>query len=157
MIHMLDYHLSRNSYGRIVLTTASNPIEKEVVPVRAFPISSPLQGIALVDRQGCELVWIDSLVELPQDSRELIENELANREFIPEIKRIVKLSSFITPTTWSVETDRGNTDFVLKGEEDIRRLSASSLMIADQYGIHFLIRDRAKLDHHSRKLLDHFL
>lgn len=157
MIQMLDYHLSRNSYGRMILTTASNPIEREVVPVRAFPISNSLHGIALVDRQGCELVWIDSLVELPQDSRELIENELASREFIPEIKRIVKISSFITPTTWSVETDRGNTDFVLKGEEDIRRLSASSLMMADQYGIYFLIRDRAKLDHHSRKLLDHFL
>ncbi|GKS68221.1 protein of unknown function [Nitrosomonas sp. PY1] len=157
MIQVLDYHLSRNPYGKIVLTTVSNSIEKEVVPVRAFPISSPLQGIALVDIQGYELAWIENLAELPQNFRELIENELASREFIPEIKRIVKLSSFITPTTWSVETDRGNTDFVLKGEEDIRRLSASSLMIADQYGIHFLIRDRTTLDRHSRKLLDHFL
>lgn len=157
MIHMLDYHLSRNSYGRMVFTTVSNSVEKEVVPVRAFPISNPLQAIALVDIQGYELVWIKSLAELPQDFRELIEDELASREFIPEIKRIVKLSSFITPVTWFVETDRGNTNFVLKGEEDIRRLSTSSLMIADQYGVHFLIRDRAKLDHHSRKLLDHFL
>ena len=97
------------------------------------------------------------MTELPQDSRELIEHDLESRDFTPELNRIIRLSRFITPTTWSVETDRGNTDFVLKGEEDIRRLSASSLMIADQYGIHFLIRDRAKLDHHSRKLLDHFL
>ncbi len=157
MIHMLDYHLNRNSYGRMVLTIASNPTEKEVVPVRAFPISNPLQAIALVDMQGYELAWIDSLAKLPQDFRELIEDELASREFIPEIKRIVKLSSFITPVTWFVETDRGNTDFVLKGEEDIRRLSTSSLMIADQYGVCFLIKNRAMLDHHSRKLLDHFL
>ena len=76
---------------------------------------------------------------------------------MPEIKRLCNVSSFITPSTWNVETDRGDTFFVLKGEEDIRRLTASSLMIVDSHGIHFLIRDRLSLDRHSRSLLDHFL
>jgi hypothetical protein len=46
---------------------------------------------------------------------------------------------------------------VLKGEEDIRRLSQSQLMIADTHGIQFLIRDIGTLDRNSRKLLDRFL
>ena len=46
---------------------------------------------------------------------------------------------------------------VFMGEEDIRRLTVSSLMITDSHGIHFLIRDRLALDRHSIKLLDHFL
>ncbi len=54
-------------------------------------------------------------------------------------------------------TSRGATELILKGEEDIRRLSQTRLMIADAHGIHYLVRDTAALDHHSRKLLDRFL
>ena len=46
---------------------------------------------------------------------------------------------------------------MLKGEEDIRRLSRTRLLIADTHGIQFLIRDIGTLDRHSRKLLDRFL
>ncbi|MBP6367906.1 MAG: DUF1854 domain-containing protein [Nitrosomonas sp.] len=153
----LEYQLSRNSYGRLVFTNQSGLVQEGVVPVRSFPITEPDQGIALIDPNGHELAWIDRLTDLPEDYRVLIESELVSREFMPEIKRILKVSSFITPNTWRVETDRGDATFILKGEEDIRRLTVSALMIADSHGIHFLIRDRLSLDRHSRKLLDHFL
>ncbi|MDO9471021.1 MAG: DUF1854 domain-containing protein [Nitrosomonas sp.] len=151
------YQLNRNSYGRLVFTDRTGLMQEGVLPVRSFPITDPDQGIALIDSHGRELLWIERLADLPEDHRALIESELASREFVPEIKRILKVSSFITPNTWQVETDRGESTFILKGEEDIRRLTASSLMITDSYGIHFLIRDRMALDRHSRKLLDHFL
>jgi hypothetical protein len=86
-----------------------------------------------------------------------VEDELARREFVPEIRRLHRVSSFATPSTWEVETDRGETSFVLRGEEDIRRLGVSALLIADSHGIQFLIRDLSALDRHSRKLLDRFL
>ena len=157
MSSALAYQLSRNTYGRLVFTDQSGLVQEGIVPVRSFPITGPDQGIALIDSHGHELAWIDQLADLPQDYRELIESELANREFMPEIMRLLKVSSFITPSTWQVETDRGEITFILKGEEDIRRLSTSSLMITDSHGIHFLVRDRLVLDRHSRKLLDHFL
>jgi hypothetical protein len=56
-----------------------------------------------------------------------------------------------------VSTDRGPAELVLKGEEDIRRLSQTRLLIADANGIQFLVRDLNRLDRHSRKLLDRFL
>ncbi len=90
-------------------------------------------------------------------SRDLIIEELESREFLPEIRRIAHVSSFATPSTWSVETDRGDARFVLKGEEDIRRIGDSRLLIADSHGIQFLIRDVGALDKGSRKLLDRFL
>jgi len=153
----VKYQLNRNSYGRLVFTDRSGLMQEGVVPVRSFPITDPDQGIALVDSHGHELLWIERLADLPEDYRALIESELASREFMPEIKRVLKVSSFITPNTWQVETDRGESTFILKGEEDIRRLTVSSLMITDSYGIHFRIRNRLALDRHSRKLLDHFL
>ena len=90
--------------------------------------------------------------------RTLLDEELATREFVPQVRRLVGVSSFTTPSTWHVETDRGDTTFVLKGEEDIRRLgSRSRLMIASEEGIHFLVPDVAALDKASRKLLERFL
>jgi hypothetical protein len=113
--------------------------------------------LALVDRDGRELAWIESLSMLPEGTRQLIEEELASREFLPEIRRIRHVSGFATPSTWQVDTDRGDTEFVLKGEEDIRRVAQSTLLIADSHGIQFLIRDLQTLDKASRKILDRFL
>ena len=152
-----DYQLRRNSFGRLELTDADGESHDGVVPVRAFPITASDDGLALVDPYGHELAWIDRLDDLPDDLRQLLESELAGREFMPVIERIVSVGSFATPSTWEVDTDRGRTTFVLKGEEDIRRLAAPALLIADSHGIQFLIRDRRALDQHSRRILDRFL
>ncbi|MBL8471195.1 MAG: DUF1854 domain-containing protein [Rhodocyclaceae bacterium] len=152
-----QFKLTRNTHGRLVFGAANGEVHEGVVPVRAFPIADPEHGIALVSPDGHELAWVESLAELPEDQRQLIVEELARREFMPEIRRLLEVSSFATPSTWQVETDRGTTRFVLKGEEDIRRIAHYTLLIADSHGIHFLIRDIQKLDKPSRKLLDRFL
>ena len=149
--------LTRDPHGRLRLTTADGNVHEGVVPVRAFPIAAPTEGIALVGEDGHELAWIDHLDALPEAARTLVEDELASREFVPEIRRLRHVSTFAIPSTWDVETDRGETRFILKGEEDIRRLGADSLLIADSHGIQFLIRDLQALDRQSRKLLDRFL
>jgi hypothetical protein len=155
---MRKFQLTRNAFGRLVFTSAeSDEVHEGVVPVRAFPIAAPNEGMALVSADGRELAWMDSLAELPNDIRSLIEEELASREFLPEITRIRHVSSFATPSTWQVDTDRGETQFVLKGEEDIRRISHSTLLIADSHGVEFLVRDLHALDKASRKMLDRFL
>jgi hypothetical protein len=152
-----DYQLSRNSFGQLVFTGPDGVAQESVVPVRAFPIAAPDESIALVNAHGHELAWIDRLSDLPDELRALVEAELASREFMPEINSIQSVSSFATPSTWQVTTDRGETRLILKGEEDIRRLAADGLLIADIHGIHFLIRDRFALDPVSRKILDRFL
>ncbi|KWR89555.1 cyanophycin metabolism-associated DUF1854 family protein [Cupriavidus sp. IDO] len=152
-----EFTLSRNSFGRLVLTTADGIEHEGVVPVRAFPIGAPDDGIGMISADGRELAWIARLDRLPQTQRSLIEAELAAREFMPEIRRIVSVSTFATPSVWTVQTDRGQTSLVLRGEEDIRRLAGSTLLISDSHGIHYLIRDLMALDKPSRKLLDRFL
>lgn len=157
MSHAPNFQLTRNAFGRLVFRDQWGAMQEGVVPIRGFPITNPNRGIALVDCHGHELIWIDCLADLPSDYRMLIEDELLSREFMPEIKRLYNVSSFTTPSTWKVVTDRGEVSFILKGEEDVRRLTSSSFMITDSHGIHFLIRDHLSLDRNSRKLLDHFL
>ena len=156
MIATPDYQLHRDRFGRLIFTGSEGETQ-EALPVRAFPIGSPEEGIALVDPHGHELAWIERLDDLPAELRQLVDSELASREFMPVIERIVDVTSFATPSTWTVITNRGETKLILKGEEDIRRLTPPALLIADSNGIQFLIRDRQALDAHSRKILDRFL
>lgn len=151
-----NLNIARNSFGQLVFTDPEGKAHL-VTPVRAFPIAAPAENIGLINTEGEEVAWIERLSNLPDDSRQLIADEMASREFIPVIQRIHHVSSFATPSTWDLETDRGATSMVLKGEEDIRRLATPALMITDSRGINFLIRDRYALDSHSKRLLDRFL
>ena len=151
------FTLHRDPFGKLVMTDADGQVFEGVAPVRAFPIQSPDEGISLVLGDGKEVAWIDRLDALPAPTRSLLQEELEGREFMPEIARVKSVSSFATPCTWYVDTDRGETQFVLKGEEDIRRIGATSLLIADNHGIHFLIRDMFNIDKTTRKILDRFL
>jgi hypothetical protein len=153
---MSNFTLSRNAFGKLVFSNAEGTHEG-VVPVRAFPIAAPESGISLVDVDGHELAWIERLSGLPDAIRSLLEEELKSREFLPEIKRILQVSTFAVPSTWEVETDRGVASFVLKGEEDIRRIAQDTLLIADSHGVQFLIRELQALDKASRKIMDRFL
>lgn len=153
----MHYQLTRNAFGKLVLTAADGSVREGVVPVRAFPIAAPGEGIALIGTDGHEAGWIEHLDTAPAALRQLVEEELGRREFMPEIRRIRRVSSFATPSTWQVDTDRGETSLVLWGEEFIRRLGKSGLLIEDSHGIHFLVRDLNGLDSASRKLLDRFL
>jgi hypothetical protein len=152
-----DYQLSRNAFGRLVLTTVNGERHEGVTPVRAFPIDAPDEGISLVSAEGHELAWIDRLQDIPDAAQQLVDEELARREFMPVIARLAAVSTFATPSSWSVETDRGTTTFILRGEEDIRRIDLGKLLITDSHGIQYLIPDLYTLDAHSRKLLDRFL
>ncbi|MCC2962521.1 DUF1854 domain-containing protein [Massilia sp. YIM B02769] len=149
--------LRRDAFGKLVFTSAEGEDFVGVIPVRAFPIQAPTRGISLVRDGGKEVAWIDDLAEQPEAIRALITEELEGREFIPEIETIRSVSSFATPCTWYVKTDRGETEFVLKVDEDIRRVGEASLLIADSHGINFLVRDMFRIDKGSRKILDRFL
>ena len=152
-----QFQLRRNSFGKLILTTADGEVHEGVSPVRAFPIQAPDNGISMVLGDGREVAWIDELAGLPLETRNLVQDELEGREFMPEILRVKSVSSFATPCSWFVDTDRGATEFTLKGEEDIRRVGATSLLVTDNHGINFLIRDMYTIDKTTRKILDRFL
>jgi len=114
-------------------------------------------SISMVLHDGREVAWIDDIADLPPAVRTLLQDELDGRKLMPEIVHIASVSSFATPCTWCVKTDRGDTEFVLKDEGDIRRTGDASLLVADNHGIHFLVRNMFTIDKHSRKILDRFL
>ncbi|MFT7721382.1 MAG: DUF1854 domain-containing protein [Roseateles sp.] len=149
--------LQLDGHGRLVLTDLDGVAHVGVTPVRAHPLSAPDEGVSLVGTHGHELAWVPRLSTLPEGPRRLLEAELAAREFHPVLKRLVSVSTFATPSTWRVETDRGEVDFVLKSEEDIRRLDEGRLLITSSHGLQLQLPDRWALDRHSKRLLERFL
>lgn len=149
--------LALDAFGKLVLTDLDGTTHAGVTPVRAHPISAPDEGLSLVGVHGHELAWVERISALPDGPRRLIEAELAAREFHPVLKRLISVNTFATPSTWRIVTDRGEIDFVLKSEEDIRRLEEGRLLIASTHGVQLEVADRWALDKQSKKLLERFL
>ena len=153
----VNFQLHCDNFARLVLTDAEGVRHEGVTPVRAFPIAAPDEGLSLINFEGHEVGWVDRVADLPAAIRDIVEADLRSREFVPEVERIVSVSSFACPSTWQVQTNRAPAELVLKGEEDIRRLSAELLIVNDAHGVQYLIRDLGAMDRASRKLLDRVL
>jgi len=153
----MDFQLEHDAFGRLVLTLADGRRHVGVTPIRGFPISDPMHGLSLCDADGHEVVWIDDLGELPASVRQALEGELRDREFLPQIRRVVRVSLQTDPCEWEVETDRGRTTFLLKSDDDVRRLGGNRAIVTDAHGIRYLIPDTATLDRASRRILERYL
>jgi ATP-binding cassette subfamily B protein len=148
--------LSCDAHGRLLLHVDGRDAA-DVHPVRAFPLSDPHGAIALVGSDGREALWIDTMHALAPATAQHINDALAARQIEPRILRIDAVSTFATPSTWQVDTDRGAAELVLKAEEDIRRLPDGRLLVQDAQGLVFHIEEPRSLDRRSRRLLERFL
>ena len=153
----MSLSLEYDSFGRLVLLTPAGERHAGVFPVRAFPFSAPVSCVSFCDEQGHEVYFLPELASLPAKTRELLEADLARRELIPVIRRIVSASPGAEPTEWHVETDRGEAHFTLNSEDNIRRMGAGGALITDSHGIRFRIEDLQALDPHSRRILRRYL
>jgi hypothetical protein len=149
----LDY----DAFGRLVLSLPTGERHCGVVPVRGFPFSAPETCISFCDEHGHEVFFLTDLAQLATPVRQLLEADLARREFIPVIRRIDSVSAGAEPTEWHVLTDRGETRFVLNNEDNIRRMGPRGALITDSHGIRFRIEDIRELDAHSRRVLRRYL
>ncbi len=152
-----SFNLSRDAWGRLVLVDEQGERHVGVEPVRAFPLSDPTHWISLCDGHGRELVQVASLDDLEPALRQLIDEELQTREFVPTILKIVKVHGEISPADWDVETDRGKTRFTLDNEDDVRRLDPQRVLITDAQKLRYYIPNIRALDHTSRRILDRYL
>jgi hypothetical protein len=148
--------LCRDSSGRLVLTDGQGRVHASVEPVRAFPISDPDRLISLLDGRGREVALIDNLADLPGEAAGLIRQELADREFLPRIERIVRVKTHKEPHEWDVVTDRGRVQFLLR-DDDIRRLGPTRAILVDMHGVRFYVPDSRLLDAKSRRILSQYL
>ncbi len=152
-----EFGLARDQWGQLVLIGLDGVRHANVAPVALFPISDPDSWISVRAADGAELVCIEDPRRLPPDVWGLLKEELARREFVPIIERIVWASGNSEPCEWQVETDRGPTQFVLKSEEDVRRIGDQQILILDAHGTRYHIPDLRELDSKSRRIVEWYV
>ncbi len=150
----IEYTFSCDARGRLIAEDSSRNRHVGLSAMRLFPMSDPDNWIAVFDEKGHELCCIPSVAKLSTASASAIRTTLTNSEFIPVIERILHISSNDPPCRWTVETDRGQTEFIINDEKDLRRLSQWSVLVVDARGIRYSIPDTRKLNVYSRRAVE---
>jgi hypothetical protein len=149
--------LGRDEWNHLKLTDATGREYRDIAVIPLFPISASKVWVSIVSSDGEELACLDSMDGLSQGNITLLENELSLREFVPVIEKIVRVSGITEPCEWFVETNHGTTSFVLKTEEDVRRISTKVVNITDANGIRYRVEDMKKLDKRSRAFVEWYV
>ncbi|HEX4415803.1 MAG TPA: DUF1854 domain-containing protein [Lacipirellulaceae bacterium] len=156
-IAISDLSLARDEWGQLVLISAANSAPTTVAPTPLFPISDPEHWISLRGPDGVELACVEEPSKLSAETRQLLQEELARREFVPIIERVVRVSGQMEPSEWTVETDRGPTSFVLESEDDVRRIGDDQIVIVDAHGTRYHIPNLNAVDAKSRRIIEWYV
>jgi len=152
-----SFQLSRDEWNHLKLTDSAGHDYCDVAVIPLFPISASKQWVSIVSADGEEIACIDSMQGLSESNIALLQEELSLREFVPIIQKVIRVSGITEPCEWFVETNHGLTSFVLKTEEDVRRISAKVVNITDANGIRFRVEDMKQLDKRSRAFVEWYV
>ena len=148
------------------VTQPSGKVEffERIVPVRAFPISSPEFFIAIrepdtqLGGRGAEIGMIESLASFPADVADMINDELGRRYFTPSITKIHSFREKFGYCYWDVTTTAGRVEFIMNNPtNNIRTLEDGRVFMYDIDGNCFTIENPAALDKHSYKKVEIYL
>lgn len=148
--------LSRRADGRLLLRKENGNAEATETPVQVaccFPWTHPYEFISLRDDKGREQKLIENLQHLNAATRELIEDELAQRNFMPRITGIEAITDEIELFHWRVVTAAGPRSFLTRRNDHPRRLDNGDVLIKDVSNDLYLIPNPKGLDAKSLKLL----
>ena len=121
-----------------------------VKPVRAAPLTEPARYISFLDVRSEEICMVNDLADLDEDSRRVVEEELAAHYLTAIIERIDSARNEFGTSYWDVQTDRGARDFVVQNAaENARWLGSDRLLLLDVDGNRFEIPNINHLDKRS--------
>lgn len=150
--------LERDHWGKLSLVDADGRRHEGVRVVPLFPLTEPDRWIAVLSADGEELAVIDDPgTSLNIQSRDTLLEELSKRVFSPQILRVFSVSGNSEPCEWHVQTDRGETRFVLASEENVQLVSERQVVVTDTEGIRYRIPDYTKLDSVSRRIVEWYV
>jgi hypothetical protein len=149
----VSLNLSRRADGRLVLRQENGESETPVLVACCFPWTHPRQFISLRDDKGKEQVLIDDLQQVEAPARELIEDELAERNFLPRLTSIEAITDEIELFHWKVTTAAGPRSFLTRRSDHPRKLANGDVLIKDVSNDLYLIPNPQGLDPKSLKLL----
>jgi hypothetical protein len=149
----LKWSLVRRADGRLVLRRENGDGETPVQAACCFPWTHPHEFISLRDDKGKEQLLIEDLQQVESPARELIEEELAERNFLPRVTGIEAITDEMELFHWKVITAAGPRRFLTRRSDHPRKLANGDVLIKDVSNDLYLIPNPKGLDPKSLKLL----
>jgi hypothetical protein len=165
-VHFLDAKQIQFDYEGENLTFADEigTYYPRVTLRRGFPLSSENSHILVRtpetdDEHGVELGIIENVEELNPKDREAVNRELRLHYFVPMISRIDKIKEEFGFLYWSVDTDRGHKDFIMRDSiiGQVRKVSEGRWLVIDINQTRYEIHNFQMLDSHSQDMLRKYL
>ncbi len=143
--------LRRGADGRLLAIKDGSP---SVVRLRQlFPWSEPRRHLSLRDDDDLEIVLVEDSADLDPESREVLENALADAGFVLEVTRVLDIDEEVEIRHWTVETKQGLRTFQTHLDDWPRVLPSAGRLIRDVGGDLYHLANPAQMDKRSRDLL----
>lgn len=131
-------------------------VDGEAVAVRlrqCFPWSEPHRHLSLRDDDDEEVALVEDPATLPTESRQALEQALAEAGFVLEVTRVLSIDEEVEIRQWNVETKHGPRSFQTHLDDWPRALPMGGLLIRDVAGDLYLLADPLGMDRRSKELL----
>lgn len=140
----------------LILTVKDDRSYLKVRAVRAFPLSELNEFIGLLDAiSGHEIGMLRHLRDLDGRARQLIQQEIDKRYFIPKIVHIIEAKKEFGAIYWDIQTDRGGRQFVMRGLRDsVHEIEPGRYLVNDVDGNRFEVPQITDLDSRSQAIWD---
>lgn len=148
----------------LTFTNADGAYYPMVTLRRCFPLSASTTHILVripdtEDERGRELGIIADAAELPDEARGAVLRELRLHYFVPLIQKINTIREEFGFLYWSVDTDRGQKEFVMRDSviSAVRKVSDGRWLIIDINQTRYEIYNYESLDTKGQDLLRRYL
>jgi len=131
---------------------------------RCYPLSASETFILVrlpddEDQPGRELGILKDCRELQPESYQAVRQELRLHYLVPVIQRVHHIREEFGFLYWSVDTDRGAKEFIMRDSiiSSTRRMSPTHWLLIDINQTRYEIRDLEALDHRSQEMVKKYL
>lgn len=131
---------------------------------RCFPLSANDTDILVrvpdtEETRGNEIGMIENIERLEPGSKDAVLRELGLFYFVPLIQKILSIREEFGFLYWSVDTDRGKKEFIMRDSitNSVRKVSEGRWLIIDINQTRFEVQNFDSLDSRSQKLLRRYL
>ncbi len=127
-----------------------------------FPVSKQQVLLSVRDantEEQDEIGIIEDWTRLPEENRRAVATELGLHYFVPRITRVLEVKDEFGFLYWTVETDKGPRDFVMRNNvvHFAREVGPNHWLLIDVNQARYEIADLTALDVRSQRLVIRYL
>jgi hypothetical protein len=131
-------------------------VDKKMVPVKliqCFPENHPQKYLSVVDEDGKELAFIESLDQISSEMAQEVKCYLKYKNFRFEILKIEDVEDNFGLRNWKVVTKQGKRTFQMTVQDWPKLLKNNDVYFTDLAGDQYFLADYKKLDKISKRHL----